>query len=858
MKLTQNLSDIIQNGVKWEALPKKSACCKKLWRSLELTTALFLSLVTSGNLVSAQITPDSTLGSESSTVQRNGASDQINGGAIRGINLFHSFLEFNVGDGQSAYFTNLPGIENIFSRVTGGRPSTISGTLGVLGNANLFLINPKGIIFGQGANLDLQGSFLATTASQINFADGTQFSTLPRQTPPILTISVPIGLGLGAMPGEIVVQGANLQVPPEKTLALVGGKVTLQGGSLIAPAGRIDLGSVAGSGSVSLTLTSSQGGAKGDFALGYPGVQKFQDIQLAQGISVDTSGEGGGEIQVQGRNVTLTDGSRIVSYTLGSQQGGNILVKASGSVQLTGSGTYVTDVVPFALGNFKPSELRNGIFTLSQGTGKAGDITINTRQLTATDGAFAASYTFGKGQAGDLNLNVSDAIKLSAAGFFTLAGINSKGKAGNLIVNTSRLVMQDNTIIGTTTFGEGQGGELEVFASNSIDLISGTPILLDNGITLQTAIVTNTIGEGKSGDALISTQWLRLRNGAAIQAATAGSGQGGSLVVNATKSVTLIGSALPVTQTGSPLNEPSPSSLDVSTRSSGDGGKLVVNTRNLVIKDGAEIFVESLDGASGKAGDLNVMAHSISLNRGTITAAAAGTEGGNIQLQAQNLQLRNQSAITATADNQGRGGKIQIDTGTLVALENSDITANAPDGTGGTIAINAQAIFGTQSRDFITPESDITAFGKTAELNGVVQINIPNINLQSALNQQEANFVTPEQAIASSCLARRNAQQGSFTVTGTGGLPVTPYDALQSQYAVTNVQPLGKERGTSSAPLSSPSRQASSPKSWKLGDPIQEAQGMTLSADGRLIVGTASQLVAAAQAKDLVCYSSAP
>jgi large exoprotein involved in heme utilization and adhesion len=139
-----------------------------------------------------------------------------------------------------------------------------------------------------------------------------------------------------------------------------------------------------------------------------------------------------------------------------------------------------------------------------------------------------------------------------------------------------------------------------------------------------------------------------------------------------------------------------------------------------------------------------------------------------------------------------------------------------------------------------------------------VQINIPNINLQSALNQQEANFVTPEQAIASSCLARRNAQQGSFTVTGTGGLPVTPYDALQSQYAVTNVQPLGKERGTSSAPLSSPSRQASSPKSWKLGDPIQEAQGMTLSADGRLIVGTASQLVAAAQAKDLVCYSSAP
>ncbi|MBD1805467.1 filamentous hemagglutinin N-terminal domain-containing protein [Microcoleus sp. FACHB-SPT15] len=846
MKLTQSLSDTAHNEAKCEVLSKHSTFERTRWRLLEVTTALFLSLIPSGNAVLAQITPDATLGDESSTIQRNVLinglpSDQIDGGAIRGTNLFHSFLEFNVTTGQGAYFTNPAEIKNIFSRVTGDHPSNIFGTLGVLGDANLLLLNPNGIIFGQTASLDLKGSFLATTANSVDFADGTQFNASSPQTSPLLTVNVPVGLGFGTTSGEILVQGSNLRMSPGKTLTLVGGNVTLQGGNLIAPAGRVELGSIAGSDFVNLTSIP-----KG-WDLDYRGVQNFQDIQLSQGTSVNTSGEGGGAIQVQGRNVTLDGGSRLLSNTLGSQPGEGIQINAIESVQITGLGTYVADAIPFAFGDFDPFELRNGIFTLSEGSGKAGDITINTRQFTATNGAFVASYTFKSGRAGDLTLNVSDAVNLSATGIFTLAGQEATGEEGNLLaIDTAQLVMEDNAIISTTTFGSRQGGNLRIFASDSIDLISATPLTLDNGVSLQTAIVANTIGDGNSGNALISTQRLTLQNGAVIQAGTAGGGLGGSLVVNATESVRLTGSA---------LNGTFPSSLDVSTISSGQGGNLEITTGNLVIEDGAGLLVASSGDASGMAGKIDVVANSISLDRGTITAAAEGNEGGNITLQSQNLQLRNQSQITATAELGSQGGNIVIDTDTLVALENSDITANAPQGSGGRITVNAQAIFGTEFREALTSESDITAFGKTPELSGIVELNTPDVNVQGDLNQLNANFIDTEQAIASSCLARRNVEQGSFTVTGTGGLPQNPYEAISGQYQLSTVQglqPLPQQQASS--PIPNPS--SPPPTSWKLGDPIQEAQGMTVTRDGRIIVGTMPQLVATAQPQDLICNSS--
>ncbi|MBG1269841.1 filamentous hemagglutinin N-terminal domain-containing protein [Nostoc sp. WHI] len=154
----------------------------------------------------AQIVRDRTLGSESSVVtpETPGSPvDVISGGATRGKNLFHSFEQFSVPTGATAFFKNATEIQNIISRVTGSSISNIDGLIKTNDAANLFLLNPNGIIFGRNARLDIRGSFLASTASSFKFADGLEFSAKAPENIPLLTINVPIGLQFGGNPGSI-------------------------------------------------------------------------------------------------------------------------------------------------------------------------------------------------------------------------------------------------------------------------------------------------------------------------------------------------------------------------------------------------------------------------------------------------------------------------------------------------------------------------------------------------------------------------------------------------------------------------------------------------------------------------------
>lgn len=261
--------------------------------------------------VKAQVIPDNSAGTVvTPSVIKGLPSDRIDGGTIRGTNLFHSFQEFNVGTGRGVYFTNPVGIENILNRVTGNNPSNIMGTLGVLGNADLFIINPNGIVFGPNVSLDLNGSFLASTASNLELADGTEFSAANPQPAPLLTVSVPVGLGFTGSPGIIQVDGAGhtlaaandvpsfttgagasttgLRVKPETTIALVGGRVDFEGGIISAPSGKIEIGSVeAGQVKIAPDL---QG-----FALDYTDAQNYQNIRLARLSLLDVSGIRGGD-----------------------------------------------------------------------------------------------------------------------------------------------------------------------------------------------------------------------------------------------------------------------------------------------------------------------------------------------------------------------------------------------------------------------------------------------------------------------------------------------------------------------------------------------------------------------------------
>ena len=793
---------------------------------------------------SAQITPDSSVGTQvTPNVTINGVpSDRIDGGTVRGANLFHSFSDFNVQAGRGAYFTNPAGISNILTRVTGSNASNINGTLGVLGNANLFLLNPNGIIFGSGTRLDLNGSFLATTANSINFADGTQFSASNPQAAPLLTISVPVGLGLGSNPGPIQVQGTGhnlipsafsptkgagasptgLRVQPGQTLALVGGDVALTGGILTAPQGRIELGSGTG-GVVSLSPTGH------GWTLDYSGVPSLRNIQLSQQALVDASGARGGDIQLVGRQILFNDGSDALIQNQGSQPGGNIRVKASESLQLQ------------SFSNLDNETVRGG---------KGGDVVISTPQITIEDGAQISTGAYGAATGGNITVN-ADSIQL--AGFTPAtptehSGIGAytygAGRGGDITISTGRLMVLNGSSIGSITVGTGAGGDLNVNASDSIEVIGVQPRFLSSSAVGAASFIRS----GNAGNLTINTSKLAILDGGTVDASTGGSGKAGNVTINASDSVevngTVSGSFIPsrVSSSATIVIPAIRQLYGLPPGASGGSGDITINTGRLSVTNGALINVRN-DG-SGNGGTARVNARSITLDQqGSITATAASGQGGNIALQTQDLQLRHGGNITATAGGTGNGGNVAIDTETLVALENSNITANAFKGSGGNIQIVTQGIF-------LSPDSHITASSQLG-VSGAVNVSVLNLNQQNAIAIAPSNFVSGEQLALDSCLTRNNARQGKFVVTGNGGLPETPDEALVLPYELAQVRAVGSQHSAANSRQSTPVQ--FSP--WKLGDPIVEATEFAINADGQIVL-SASTSKAIADPRALICQAN--
>ena len=245
-------------------------------RPPHLLNLLLLGLLLGAPLrARAQIVPDATLPTNS-VVTPIGPTFNIDGGTLttpNGVNLFHSFSQFSVPTGTTAAFNNAPTVANIITRVTGASISNIDGLIQANGGANLFLLNPNGLVFGPNAQLNIGGSFIGSTAESIQFTNGGSFSAVNPQAPPLLSINVPVGLQFGSNPQPIQVQGPGnnlfadfpfiddsfrppgLEVLPGQTLALVGGDLSLEGGNLTAIDGRIELGSVQSPDAVTLNAT---------------------------------------------------------------------------------------------------------------------------------------------------------------------------------------------------------------------------------------------------------------------------------------------------------------------------------------------------------------------------------------------------------------------------------------------------------------------------------------------------------------------------------------------------------------------------------------------------------------------------
>ncbi|MEH1935818.1 MAG: S-layer family protein [Nostoc sp.] len=767
-----------------------------------MRAVLFLFILTSGLLTQAmllraiaQVTSD---GTTNTIVNPNGNNYTIINGIEKGNNLFHSFSNFSVPTGGSASFDliNTPNISTIFSRVTGGSVSNIDGLIRTLNSSNpvsLFLLNPSGIVFGANAKLNIGGSFVGTTADSVVFADGFKFNATDATTPPLLTMSVPVGLQFGSNPGAITVQGSGhnaqlgdslqvsglnlgtrgLQLQPGKTLALLGGNVALDGGLLSAPGGLIELGSITSS---SVALNSIPQG----FALSYPNASSFGDIQITQralASTRDLSGQSGGAIQIQGKQVSIRDGSLILVQNRSNQTAGNIAINATQSLQIIGKSP-----------DFKSS---SSLVNETISSGAAGNIIITTPQLNIDQGGYIFNRTFSAAPGGNIAIN-TDQMRVNGFAFGDpspfravsqiLAASYATGKGGNIAISTKNLSILAGGNIAARPYASGNGGDVIVKADTIQVTNEGAP----KGLYFS-LLSTATFGSGNAGDLKIDTRTLSVQAGGRVSASSIVLGNAGSLTISASESIDVNGVK----------DAQNPSYIGTAVRpvfgvSRANSGNTTINTPVLNISNGATVFVQNL--GLGKAGTLNINANTLRLDNGaSISASTKAGEGGNTNLQLRDLLLmRHGSFINAEAGGSGNGGNITINAPIIVGLENSDIIANAVQGRGGNIQIATQGIIGLKFRPKLTSENDITASSQFG-VSGTVQINNIGVDPNSGLVQLPANVTDPSQKIATGCAGSEGSR---FVATGRGGVPQNPLQQVTSDRTWSDLRDISTYRKT--------------------------------------------------------------
>ncbi|MDJ0633894.1 MAG: filamentous hemagglutinin N-terminal domain-containing protein [Xenococcaceae cyanobacterium MO_188.B29] len=745
----------------------------KTWYSLLISLLLSSSIVLP---VKAQITLDGTTNTILTPID-NGI--RIDDGNRAGNNLFHSFEQFSLFNGSEAFFNNANDIVNIFSRVTGGNISNIDGLLRANGTANLFLLNTAGIIFGENAQLNIGGSFVATTAESILF-NNYEFSATNPDVPPLLTVNIPLGLQYGANPGEIINRSVapdseentvGLQVKPSQTLALLGGNISLEPGNITVEGGRIQLGSVGANAQVSLNFDEG-------LIFEAEGVENFQDLTLSQGSRVDGDGKANSEIRVDGRRLLLEDGSIITTSNEGAEKGSNMILNLSESIELVGSGASDGDsVIDFVL----------------EGRGDGGDLNIMTKKLIVRDGAFinANVNREASGNGGTININASELVELKGQtndGFFasdiqggTFSNSNLS-QAGTININTQKLVLQDGGGISVSVArgAKGNGGNLNIKASESVQLSGifreGTGA---GGLFAQ----SNPDATGNAGTLTIDTKQLILSDGAQISTGTQSSGNGGVMLINASELVEVRGGVFrddgsrvtsgifsAVGRQGD-LTDSTGKGGDITINTSklivdeaqvtassfadGEGGKLTINVENLVIKNGGQVGVGTFDEGNGGIMLINA-SESIEIfgsgfgfsppgdtyvpvNRSSLFARSQGAgDGGSFTVNTGDLIVRDGGEVTTSGLASGLAGDLLIN-GNSIFLDNGSISAMSISSAGGNIILEIDDTLTLRDNSTISARAFNNANGGNIEINSDLIVAFPNQNNDIIANAEEGN-----------------------------------------------------------------------------------------------------------------------
>lgn len=767
----------------------------------------------------AQIIPDTTL-QDNSIVIFTDPIYFIGGGTQSGVNLFHSFEHFSLLTQQTAFFDNPLGIQNIITRVTGLEISNIDGLIRSTNPANLFLINPNGIIFGSNFSLNIGGSFLASTGSAIEFEEGRLFSTNTSESnSALLSINVPIGLQYNQNPGAIHIQDSSVDLNGHD-LILVGGLITLDGASLETRGGRVELGSVDEFGTIGLDVNTN------NIRLNFPDTLARSDVFLKNtSINVEfddvrhTDAGVDGSISIFGRNV------KVESSEMNAGIGDislNTLASAAEQNQI--DLWFFWRSKPRTLADYKL--IFTGISGLASDGMQGGDITIDaTEAISIVDESTLTNRTglYAPGNSGNIYIRSGLLSVIDDSRIQTVS--DDKGNAGNIFVESKGDILLDNSYVGsqvTDVFSDANTGDID-FRSHSLYANNGSLLeirrnssgILGN-ITLKIpdrldfanqSGVYIAIGESRVGRATndrgninIETNSLRVSNGSfiqtfiGVQSPNNTADNTGNINITASDAISLEKNSLIASEVFGEVNSVGTIRLNSRFLSLMQGSQIRTNSE--VLPDIVPIPIPDPDPEknSGLANieiNANESVTLSGINTGLFAKIALGN-GGNITVNSPELLIEN-NAILDTQSSNGFGGDITIDGNNLNIKNGGQIVTNTSGNqSAGDILINVSDRINLQNVNsgvFANTNAESTGSGGNILINGSPnQINIldgatiaansngsgnaGNIQLQTNfLNLNGTGFLLTEAATGEG--GNINVQAGTLQLRNNSGISTT-------------------------------------------------------------------------------------
>jgi filamentous hemagglutinin family protein len=668
-----------------------------------LNRLIFISISFICPLAQSEVTLDGSVGPAAAL---KGPDFQIteNLGTRAGNNLFHSFGRFNLNQSQSATFSGSAGINNVIGRVTGGQASTIDGTLRVsIPNANLYLLNPAGVIFGENATLDVPGSFHASTANYLTLQDGVRFDSGTATKPQVLTTAAPEAFGfLGENPAGILLTGTTdsvLEVQQGSTISLIGGDITSESTAIYAPGGQINLASVGSAGEVIVNNSEIQTTPfkqMGNIRLSQDPLIPRTPIESGGVVgNVDVSSDTAGKVSIRGGQLVM-DNSFIASETK-TGNGGGISIKLTNDLSISAPKSSNPELAT-----------ASGITSFTKGKGNAGNIKLDVVGLKLADRTKidTRARNASTGNAGDLTINANSIqLKDVDPDIDTQLTTASKGdgNAGNITIISDKLELQGSSLIDSSTYDNGKGGDLNIKTDDLKILNSGNILNLTgaagNGGTLKinannillsgnnTAINSSAFGSGDSGNLTIISEKLELSNGAQIMSSSLSQGNNGDIFVNSSEIILLNDERA--------LGDLEPNKLATGIHAgllgdsaTGNSGNLTIKSDRLIVNNGA--LISANNSGQGNGSNILVDSNEIVLTNdktaldnftpsefltgihANLLGDSATGNSGNLTIKSSNLMVSNGAKVSANNSGQGNSGDLFVESNKILLTNDAN------------------------------------------------------------------------------------------------------------------------------------------------------------------------------------------